>query len=62
MRLIERRYSVNWLAFKSEAEIAAITPALQPRTFVLPVDKVVDKLCAFIVGDNLIKWRNRGSF
>ena len=33
-----------------------------PATLELPVDKVVDKVCALIVSDNLIKWRNRGSF
>ena len=43
-------------------EMVPVTPALQPRTSVLPVDKVVDKLCALIVSDNLIKWRNSGSF
>ena len=43
-------------------EMVPVTPALQPRTSVLPVDKVVDKLCALIVSDNLIKWRNSRSF
>ena len=33
---------------------------LGPRTSA--VDKVVDKLCALIVRDNLIKWPNSGSF
>ena len=45
-----------------ERETAPVTPALQPRTSVLPVDKVVDKLWTLIVSDNLIKWRNIGSF
>jgi hypothetical protein len=43
-------------------EQVLVTPALETRTSVLPVDKVVDKLCALIVSDNLIKWRNSGSF
>ncbi len=47
---------------KSDIQTAPVTPALQPRTSVLPVDKVVDKLCTLIVSDNLIKWRNSSSF
>ena len=35
---------------------------LQPRTSVLTLDKVVDKLCALIVSDNLIKWLIAGVF
>ena len=47
---------------KSEAERAPVTPALQPWNSILPVDKVVDKLCALFVSDNLIKKRKSGNF
>ena len=42
------------------ADLGPRNLALEPRTSA--VDKAVDKLCALIVRDNLIKCRNSGSF
>ena len=42
--------------------MVSVTPALEPRTTVLPVDKIVDKLYALVVSGNLINQRNSGIF
>ena len=56
-----------WISFfqqisKSEAETASVTPALENLISGLTLDKVVGKLWALIAKDNLVKFRNSGSF